>query len=259
MRAAHPGDSRGSVPAVPWTSCRRPQAEPVASALSDHPILGRSNSVVHRRFECLYLAHRHNTTRQTGPVGQSRRQVASTQTVWSGTYHFWMAQIRRKCFISYHHDDLAAVNRFIETFGPSHFIKRGITVPDDVVNSNDTDYVMARIRQLYIQDSTVTVVLVGKCTWARKFVDWEVQSSLRKPQTGLPNGLLAILLDKSTRPALPSRVKLNVDSGYAAYHHYPESNEALASWIETAYESRTSKEPSRKNPRERFTHNRTCG
>jgi hypothetical protein len=38
---------------------------------------------------------------------------------------------------------------------------------------------LRRIRQLYLLDSTVTIVLIGKCTWARKFVDWETQASLR--------------------------------------------------------------------------------
>ena len=42
---------------------------------------------------------------------------------------------------------------------------------DDVIDSNNTDYVMQRIRQLYLQDSTVTLVLIGKCTWARRFGD----------------------------------------------------------------------------------------
>src|SRR4051812_6111051 len=130
-----------------------------------------------------------------------------------------MDRIRRKCFISYHHADLAAVNRFIHRFGQSNFLKRGITLPDEVVNSTSTDYVMRRVRQLYLRDSTVTIVLVGPCTWARRFVDWEIQASLRRPANGLPNGLLAILLDRSIRPQLPPRFKLNRDAGYAAYHY----------------------------------------
>jgi hypothetical protein len=169
-----------------------------------------------------------------------------------------MAEIRRKCFVSYHHSDATAVNSFIDKFGPGNFIKRGITMPEEVVDSTDTDYVMRRIRELYIKDSTVTIVLVGKCTWARRFVDWEVQASLRKPANGLPNGLLAILLDRSLRPALPNRVKLNKDSGYAEYHYYPGSAATLGDWIETAYAGRTGRENLRKNPRERFSYNRSC-
>lgn len=169
-----------------------------------------------------------------------------------------MATIRRKSFISHHAADVVAVNSFINSFGAGNFIKRGITMPEELVNSNDTDYVMGRIRDLYIRDSTVTIVLIGKCTWARRFVDWEVQASLRKPANGLPNGLLAILLDSALRPPLPDRVKLNTDSGYADYHHYPASAGILGDWIETAFAARTQREHLRSNPRERYTYNRSC-
>jgi hypothetical protein len=165
-----------------------------------------------------------------------------------------MADIRRKCFISHHRADAAAVDRFINRFGASRFIKRGVTMPEEVIDSKNTDYVMRRIRELYIRDSTVTIVLVGKCTWARRFVDWEVQASLRQPN---PNGLLAILIDERIRPPLPNRVQLNKDSGYAAYHFYPDSSAVLGDWIETAYVVRT-RVNLVKNPRERFSYNRSC-
>ena len=103
-------------------------------------------------------------------------------------------RVRRKCFVSYHHDDLAQVDGFMSRFGPRNFIKRGITLPQEVINSNSTDYVLRRIRELYVRDSTVTIVLIGQCTWARRFVDWEIQASLRRPANGLPNGLIGILL-----------------------------------------------------------------
>lgn len=148
-----------------------------------------------------------------------------------------MAVIRRKCFISHYHADAAQVDRFITQFGPSHFIKRGVTMPEDVIDSNNVDYVIRRIRELYVKDSTVTIVLIGQCTWARKFVDWEVQASLRRPQ----DGLLAILLDRSRRPALPNRVQLNRDSGYANYHYYPLTASVLGDWIDDAYSARTTK------------------
>jgi len=80
-----------------------------------------------------------------------------------------------KCFLSYNSADKTAVDDFCKTFSGS-FIRRGLKMEDDIIDSNDTDYVMRRIRQLYLQDSTVTIVLIGKCTWARRFVDWEVQA-----------------------------------------------------------------------------------
>lgn len=164
---------------------------------------------------------------------------------------------RHKCFISYHKDDKDAVDEFCETFEGS-FIRRGIMMEDDIIDSDDTDYVMRRIRKLYLQDSTVTIVLVGRCTWARRFVDWEVQASLRKSSTGPPpNGLLAIQLWQSYKK-LPNRVDLNVDSGYAKYYVYPKSSRGLSSMIDEVFEARTDLQGSIENPRERFSNNRSC-
>jgi hypothetical protein len=151
------------------------------------------------------------------------------------------------------------VDRFIARFGPGNFIKRGITLPEEVINSQDADYVMRRVRELYIRDSTVTIVLVGGCTWARRFVDWEIQASLRQPASGLPNGLLGILLDKGLRPPLPPRFDLNRKSGYANYHYYPANVSSLEEWIEDAYWAREQRARLIRNPRDRFLRNRACG
>ena len=111
-----------------------------------------------------------------------------------------MSAVRHKVFISYHHNDQAELDDFITTFADERhvFIPRALGAENDptIIDSTDTDYVMSRIRQLYLQDSTVTIVLVGKCTWARRFVDWELQSGLRRGQTVTPNGLLGIVLHR---------------------------------------------------------------
>ncbi len=64
----------------------------------------------------------------------------------------------------------------------------------DFINSTDTDYVMKCIRENYLSDSTVTIVLIGSCTHSRRYVDWEIKSSLRQGQYTTPNGLIGILL-----------------------------------------------------------------
>lgn len=165
--------------------------------------------------------------------------------------------VRHKCFISYNAADKKAVDDFCEKFEGT-FIRRGITMEEDIINSDNTDYVMQRIRQLYLKDSTVTIVLVGKCTWARRFVDWEVQSSLRKSKAGPPpNGLVAIQLWESYK-TLPNRVSINVDSGYAKFYKYPNSTAALSLIIDEAYNNRTDKDDLIVNPKERFSNNRPC-
>ena len=180
--------------------------------------------------------------------------------------------IRRRCFISYHHADQEPVNGFINTFDATHdvFIARALGTDMDptVVNSNNPEYVMQRINRLAFSGSTVTIVIVGRCTWARRYVDWEVQASLRSGPSTTPNGLLAIQLPShvgSGRP-LPDRVRRNIavrerpkpmfmgDTGPIP----PPFLEQLSGWIEDAYQARTGRPELIKNPRERKTNDSPC-
>lgn len=168
---------------------------------------------------------------------------------------------RHKVFLSFHHDDLQTVLAFIKRFDTAEdaFIYRAIAMPDDVINSDDPDYVMSRIRSNFLSDSTVTLVLVGNCTWSRKFVDWEIQASLRQPANGFPNGLVSVILDGSkTQATLPERLRINVQSGYAKFYAYPSSGQSLSAWIHEAFLARTSLAAKIVNPRARRVINSTC-
>ena len=104
--------------------------------------------------------------------------------------------VRHKCFFSHHSIDAEEVLAFVTGF-EDVFIPRSVGVSDedgDIIDSDDTDYVMDRIRTKYLADTTVTIVLIGRCTWARKYIDWEVYSSLRRSSTRTVNGLMAVTL-----------------------------------------------------------------
>jgi Thoeris protein ThsB, TIR-like domain len=169
--------------------------------------------------------------------------------------------ITHKGFPPYDRDDQALVGDFIANFADGHdvFITRGIRALEDIINSDDADYVMREIRRRFLADSTVTIELVGACTWARRFVDWEIQSSLRQPANGRRNGLLGVLLDRgATRGVLPNHLKVNVDSGYAKFMPCPTDPYALSSWIDDAYNARDERARLIRNGRDRFTYNRQC-
>lgn len=179
-----------------------------------------------------------------------------------------MAFVRHKAFISYHHDDQNEVDTFVRGFDDTHdvFIARalGIGIADDIINSSNVDYIMQRIRDLYLKDSSVTLVLIGRCTWARRFVDWEIQASLRQGATVTPNGLLGVVLPSAGRsPEAPARLDLNLKKNatglsYAKWYWYPENVTSLKSWIEDAYSARTTRNNLIENPRERMLNNRQC-
>ncbi|WP_460540396.1 TIR domain-containing protein [Glycomyces halotolerans] len=123
---------------------------------------------------------------------------------------------RHKCFVSYHAADADEVESFLDEFGAA-FIPRviGVTDEDPWVESNDTDYIMEKIREKYLTDSTVTIVLRGKCTWARKYVDWEIYSSLRNDSRNKRSGLMGISLPSFTEKPrkLPTRLDDNLADG----------------------------------------------
>ena len=180
-----------------------------------------------------------------------------------------MGFVRHKVFISYHHADQEEVNQFIRTFDYERdvFIARalGVDMEKDIIDSNDTDYVMKRIRELYLKDSTVTIVLIGKCTWARRYVDWEIQSSLRSGNTVIPNGLLGVKLSSYKKGnGYPNRLNLNLkqddkqEDCYARVVDYPTRKDVLAANIEDAFQARTKRVHLIVNPRDRFGYNKSC-
>lgn len=184
-----------------------------------------------------------------------------------------MSFTRRKCFISYHHADQYEVSSFVRTFDHGHdtFINRGLGVEmtNEIINSTDTNYVMRIIRERFLRDSTVTIVMLGKCTWARRYVDWEIQASLRSGQTVTPNGLLAIKLPSfRDGTPFPERLHANLTNAqdrtngmqirYATHITYPETIGALTNAIEAAHSRRTTHAQNIVNQRARFTYNRQC-
>lgn len=180
-----------------------------------------------------------------------------------------MSNVRHKVFISYHHDDQTEVKEFINTFTDERkvFIVRalGTDMEQDIIDSTNTEYVMRRIRELYLRDSTVTIVAIGKCTQARRYVDWEIQASLRHGEVVTPNGLLGIKLPSyRTVHGYPNRLNQNLkqpnsqDDCYARVMDYPVRKDTLANSIEDAFEARLNRAHLINNPRERFVNNRQC-
>lgn len=174
---------------------------------------------------------------------------------------------RHKCFISYHADDADEVAAFIEDFG-AVFIPRviGVSDADDFIDSTSTDYVMDRIREKYLTDSTVTIVAVGACTWARRYVDWEIYSTLRHDSKNRRSGLMGVTLPsvaavvgRETPPRLSDNLKGtdNAD-GYARWWKYPTSEDQLRGNIEDAYLARTTRSHLIDNTRLRKINNSAC-
>ncbi len=175
--------------------------------------------------------------------------------------------VKRKVFISHYKGDKGEVEAFIDEFAN----RQGVFTPYvlganenyDFIDSTNTDYVMAQIRQKYLQDTTVTIVLVGNCTHSRRYIDWEIKSSLRRGEKYTPNGLIGIILpSKGQNAYFPPRLEANWVKGhvncYARYWIYPSSVEELGQWIEDAYNARTSRAHLIKNEQDIMKYNAQC-
>jgi hypothetical protein len=171
-------------------------------------------------------------------------------------------EVRRKCFISYYKKDTPAVEKFIQDFAKV-FIPKAIGVEggDELIDSDDSEYVMSKIRSEYLGDSTVTICLIGTCTHSRRYIDWELKTSLRQGAY-IPNGLIGILLPQMNSGHLPPRFAENWQKDeskcYALYRAYPTSTEVLKAWIENAFKRRTEKAALITNSQTMMKYNGKC-
>lgn len=100
-----------------------------------------------------------------------------------------------KVFISYHHkndqfykEELLKANRKYPMFIDASVDTRDIS--DDL----DDQTTRQLIRDYYLRDSTVTIVLVGTETKKRKHIDWEIYSSMINGAVNKKSGILVITL-----------------------------------------------------------------
>lgn len=170
---------------------------------------------------------------------------------------------RHRVFISYHHEDQTYKDRFIQMMGDD--IVDASVEDGDIDDDNlATETIRQRIRDNFIRDATVTVVLIGPCTWQRKHVDWEIGSSLRDTNSNPRCGLLGILLpnhwnystDKYNPHLIPPRLADNCGSNdpYALIYNWSHQTDDVRSWIHRAFERRDGSPPS--NARLQFRNNR---
>ena len=172
---------------------------------------------------------------------------------------------KHKVFVSYHHALDENSKRIFELRFGNAF---GAIVPGSVqvgdINPNlPTDTIRQKIRDEYLRDTSVTVVLIGAETWQRKHVDCEIGSSIRHTEFSPRSGLLGILLPAYPRPApgkynpftIPPRLHDNITCGFASIHDWSDDAELVQGWIHDAYLRKSRVNPD--NSRDSFGKNRT--
>lgn len=102
---------------------------------------------------------------------------------------------KHKVFISYHHandqwhkEELLRINKLHNVFFDSS-VDTG-----DIDDSLTNESIRQIIRDSYLRDSTVTILLVGTETRNRKHVDWELKSSMINGSVNKKSGIIVINL-----------------------------------------------------------------
>jgi hypothetical protein len=99
-----------------------------------------------------------------------------------------------KVFISYHHAyDQVYKDEIVRLFNGSVFYDWSVNTRE-IDEGLPSETIRVKIRDDYLRGSTVTILLVGRETKQRKFVDWELYSSMRDGVINRKSGILVINL-----------------------------------------------------------------
>lgn len=162
-------------------------------------------------------------------------------------------RVRHRTFLCYDPADRAEARAFADYYDTNRDVliyhEAGSDTDTALLQSRDADYIQRRIRDQYLRDSTVTLVLIGAGTWASRLVDWEIRASLLSQGTDSPNGLLGmLLLSAGENVRLPLRLQMNLGSGYAQVYPHTYRVGRLADAIFAAYKRRATQAEAVANP-----------
>ena len=107
-----------------------------------------------------------------------------------------MSDTKHKCFISFKTEN-ASYKNYIQYSLNVDMIDKSLNEP---INSDDEDYIMRKIREDYLSDSTVTICLIGKHSAEndpnenQTYIKRELQASLYNGANNTRNGILGVVL-----------------------------------------------------------------
>lgn len=145
--------------------------------------------------------------------------------------------VKRKVFISYHHDnDQDWYDYISSTYSDSFDLFYDNSVERKLDSTNAT-YLNRKIREEYIFGTSVTIVLCGPETWKRRWIDWEIHATLH-----YNHGLLGVALPSCQKGnegkyVVPTRLHKNIVSGFARFIAWDNDPANFKASIETAVQN----------------------
>ena len=101
-----------------------------------------------------------------------------------------------KCYISFKTED-SDYKKYIQSDLDIDMIDKSL---DEPIQSDNEDYILRKIREDYLADSTVTIHLIGQYSAElrgkeeQRFIKRELQASLYNSQSNTRNGILGVVL-----------------------------------------------------------------
>ena len=172
---------------------------------------------------------------------------------------------RHRTFVSYHHGNDQAYKDLLVEEMAADIIDRSVE-DGDIDDALRTEVIWQKIRDEHLADATVVLVLIGRHTWSRKFVDWEIGSALNKSNNNSRCGVLGIVLPdhpdygrgRRDPKLLPRRLAANIegDDPYVRLYDWPGDGSLsfIRDWVHTAF--LRSDGPPPDNYSRRFRNNR---
>ena len=172
---------------------------------------------------------------------------------------------RHKVFISFHNKDQHYKDWFLREMS-GDIVDKSVSDGDIDDRNMKTTTIRQKIRDEFIADASVTIVLIGSETYTRKHVDWEISSSLRKTKKNPRCGLVGILLPnhpdyatpKFREKLIPPRLSANTKGKdpFARIYHWPKGSGVshIRQWIDEAFQRRDGTPPN--NALKPFARNR---
>jgi len=165
--------------------------------------------------------------------------------------------MKHKIFISYHHElDIKYRKKFEKLFSEQYDVFDSYSVKEGEIGNVGTEEVRRKIRDKHLKESTVTIVLIGRDTWRRKHVDYEIHNTLRSTEASPRSGLIGIILpnypkrkgENSNSRTIPKRLSQNLENKYANIHNWTDKPEELKKWIHEAFKKRKKINPNNTMP-----------
>lgn len=141
---------------------------------------------------------------------------------------------RHRVFISYHHQNDQLYKEKLLELNEIHNVFIDCSVDTDEIDDSLPDQtIRQKIRDEYLKDTSVTVLLVGTGTAGRKHIDWELYSSMIDGKLNKKSGIVVI--------QLPSVNPKHITAPYGdveKQHLYPEVSGWCTIKLRTEYERR---------------------